>query len=307
MNIALVSRTVFNAPLWVAEAQGYFDQAGIRIDSHVYNDADAISEALLSGQADLAITTPEGALLNANREGTLRIIGANAERPPHFLITRSGISEIAQLKGGRIGVLSKTEGTSYLFVKLATDNGLSREDFELVEVGGAPTRAGLLAKGEIDAGLQPFPLSYEAEATGLRNLGPVSDYVPHYLFTSINVNADNVSNRRELFEKFFCALSRGLAFIEQNPDRAAKDIAGPLNTTPAIARRVIDDALRLEIFAKSMQFNKDSLQAVVDGLVFSGQISRPADIDLEKALDRSFVASLPRSCTGAGGDPAPSG
>lgn len=292
MKVALVSRTLFNAPLWVGDARGFFRDAGIVVETEVFNDADAITEALLSGEMDIAITTPEGAILNANAGGPLRLIGANVDRPPHFLITSAPVTSIADIGGGRVGVLSATEGTSYLFVKLATDSGLAREDYELVEVGGAPTREGLLAADEIQAGLQPFPLSYRAESLGLNNLGPVSAFVPDYLFTSINVNAQTAAARRETFDAFFAALAQGLAFIESNPDQAAQDIAGPLDTSPEIARQVIDDAIQLNVFAPSMAFRTEALDEVVNGLAFSGQISGPDQIDYERALDRSFVGLL---------------
>jgi len=45
--------------------------------------------------------------------------------------------------------------------------------------------AGSFARGKIDAGLQPFPLSYESEDAGFSNLGRIATYVPDYEFTAV--------------------------------------------------------------------------------------------------------------------------
>ena len=70
-------------------------------------------------------------------------------------------------------MLSLNEGTTYLVHRLAGAIGLKPGDYEVIAVGGAPTRWKLLQEGKIDAGLQPFPLSYEAEAAGFTNFGPI--------------------------------------------------------------------------------------------------------------------------------------
>jgi hypothetical protein len=103
------------------------------------------------------------------------IIAANAERLPHFIIAKPHIRPSSNCAARAFGVLSLNEGTTYLVHRLAGAIGLKPGEYEVMAVGGAPTRWRLLQEGKIDAALQPFPLSYEAEAAGFTNFGRSPD------------------------------------------------------------------------------------------------------------------------------------
>ena len=98
------------------------------------------------------------------------------------------IKSLADLKGKLIGVVSMQEGTTFFVKDIAKKGGFDVADVKVQAVGGSPTRARLLKERKIDAGLQPYPLSYEAEAAGFSNLGPIADLVPDYQFTSVVVD-----------------------------------------------------------------------------------------------------------------------
>ena len=164
LRVAIVSRTVFYVPLWLAQDKGYLKDEGIIATIEIFDNAEKIMEELRSGRSQVAITTPESVVVDAYRGGSLRIIAANAERLPHFIIAKPQIRTLGELRGARFGVLSLNEGTTYLVHRLAGAIGLKPGEYEVMAVGGAPTRWRLLQEGKIDAGLQPFPLSYEAEA-----------------------------------------------------------------------------------------------------------------------------------------------
>jgi ABC-type nitrate/sulfonate/bicarbonate transport system substrate-binding protein len=230
MRVALVSRTVFYVPLWIAHQKGFFKQEGIDTTLEIYNNAEKINEDLRAGRVQIAISTPESVIIDAYRGGSLRIIGANTERLPHFIIAKPQIRTFGELRGAKFGVLSLQEGTTYLVHQLARQVGLKPGEYEVVAVGGAPTRWKLLQEGKIDAGLQPFPLSYEAEAAGFTNLGPISRFVPDYLFTSVNVDNTWASRNRDTTVRFLRALKRGYAAMVENPSEAVAVAAKELNT-----------------------------------------------------------------------------
>lgn len=289
LRFGIVSRTIFYAPLWLGAARGWFERAGITIDVTIYNDADAMLAALLSGHEDLTIGTPEGIILNALGGGPLRIIGCNVERPPHFIIARPHVRSVADLRAGRIGVLSAKEGTSYLFKRVAAAAGLREADYQFVEVGGAPTRMRLLKEGKIDAGLQPFPLSYDAEVAGLTNLGPVADVVPYYLFTSINMSADQADRLRVPIMAFLTIFSDAQSAIRWDPADAATETAAELQTRPQDAERALHDAVALEIFAPHLRLRAESLEPLLSGLVDNALISDSQRFDAAVAFDASFA------------------
>ena len=114
IEIAIVSRTVFYVPLWIANEHGFLEDEGIESSIEIYNNAEKISEDLLAHRVQISISTPESVIVNAYNGGTLRLIGGNARKLPHFIIARPDIRTLAQLRGARFGVLSLNEGTTNL-------------------------------------------------------------------------------------------------------------------------------------------------------------------------------------------------
>lgn len=289
LKVAIVSRTVFYVPAWIAERKGFFSDEGLAVDLKVYNNAEAIDADLRAGRAQISISTPESVVGDVYRGGSLRIIAGNAEKPPHFIITKKSIASIKQLKGARIGVLSLKEGTTYLVRRVAETAGLKPDDYELVAVGGAPTRWRLLKEGRIDAGLQPFPLSYEAEAAGFNNLGPVLHFVPHYQFTSVNVDSNWAVPHVTEVAAFLRALQRGLTYAEANPDEASAIVALELRTSAELARRALDDTRRLKILSSDLSVSSAGLEAVFDALRSAELVPANSTFQFSKIVDQRYL------------------
>ena len=288
LSVAIVSRTVFFVPVWLADREGFFASAGLDCDLQIYDNAERINADLKSGKVQIAISTPESVILDAYRGGSLRILAGNAERLPHFIITKPEIKNLAQLRGARIGVLSLNEGTTYLVRKLASAAGLMPSEYSVVAVGGAPSRQKLLAEGKIDAGLQPFPLSYEAEEAGFNNLGPISDYVPDYLFTSINADERWAETNSQIVARFLQAVRRGQTFMQDHPDEAVRVARTELQTSEAFARRALDDTARLKILSPDLSVSNRALKGTFETLAAVGQLG-DAKFDFQKIVDLRFL------------------
>jgi ABC-type nitrate/sulfonate/bicarbonate transport system substrate-binding protein len=289
MRVALVSRTVFYVPLWIAHQKGFFKQEGVDATLEIYNNAEKINEDLRSGKVQLAISTPESVIIDAYRGGPLRIIAGNAERLPHFIITQPRIKSLQQLRGAKFGVLSLNEGSTYLVHQLAKQVGLKPGDYEVQAVGGAPTRWKLLQEGKIDAGLQPFPLSYEAEDAGFTNLGPISNFVRDYLFTSVNVDANWAGRNRETASAFLRALKRGHAEMKANPPAAVALAAKELNTSPALAQRALADTAKLRILSEDLSVSIPALAGTFETVRSVGLLPAGAQFDPARMLDLSYL------------------
>jgi ABC-type nitrate/sulfonate/bicarbonate transport system substrate-binding protein len=289
LNVAIVSRTVFFLPLWVADARGFLAAENLAIETRIFDSSEKINQALRGGEFQIAITSPETIIAEAYNGGTLRLIAGNAQRLPHFIITKSSIKTLADLKGANIGVLSMNDGTTFLLGDIAKAGGLAMRDFRVEAVGGAPTRWRLLKEGKIDAGLQPFPLSYEAEAAGFNNLGAVAGLIPEYLFTAITVEDGWAKQHRPQVAGFLRALRRGTDDIQAHPDEAAAIGAKELNSSVALTRRALDDTEKLGILSKDLSLPPVSLKRVFVALQDAGVIGRDTAYEPEKFVDESYL------------------
>jgi ABC-type nitrate/sulfonate/bicarbonate transport system substrate-binding protein len=288
VQVANVSRTLFSLPLWVAQRQGFMKDEGIDATSHILNNAEKINAALRSGEMQIAMGTPKAVVIDAYKGGTLRIIAGNTGRLPHFIITKPSIKTPAQLRGANIGILSEKEGSTYVVQDIARAIGLGPNDYKMTAVGGAPTRWRLMKEGKIDAGLQPFPLSYEAEAAGFNNLGSVIPFVPDWQFTTINVDQKWAEKNRDVVVRFLRAVQRGRDFMNTNRDEVAKIAAIELRTTVELANRALGDMEKLKILDPQLGINEKGMAKVFQTLQQSGDIAKDRSFDLKVVTDLSY-------------------
>ena len=294
LRIAVVSRTIFYLPAWTAEKQGFFKQAGIAPSIEVYDAADRILTDLRAGSHQIGITSIENVIAESYKGSPLRVVAGSAQRPPHFIIAQPEIKTLADLKGKLIGVVSMQEGTTFFVKDIAAKGGFDVADVKVQAVGGSPTRARLLKERKIDAGLQPYPLSYEAEAAGFSNLGAIADLVPDYQFTSVVVDATWARANRPVLVAFLRALRRGTEYMFAHPDESAELGAQELRTTPANARRALEDTARMDVLARDLAITDKSLMRVFDSVKSAGLVPADAAYDRSRFVDESFLAESRR-------------
>jgi NitT/TauT family transport system substrate-binding protein len=291
LKVALVSRTVFYAPVWVAERKGYFRDEGVDPHFEIFDNAEKINEVMRSGEAQIAIASVEALVADAFKGGKFRIVASVAQKPPHFIIARPHIKAVTDLKGARFGVLSLHEGTTYFVQDIENALGWKRGDIVIDAVGGAPTRWKLLREGKIDAGLQPFPLSYESEDAGFSNLGRIATYVPDYEFTAAFLDPAWAGNNRQTVSGFLRALRRGQAAMAAEPALAADVLVEELGTTQAYARRAISDALNFRLMPDGLAASEAGLRRVFTTLQGAGLVPRGETFDMGRFVDPGYLAA----------------
>lgn len=282
VHVANVSRTLFSMPLWIAMRQGYMKAEGIEATSSILDNAEKINAALRSGEMHISMGTPEAVLVDAYKGGTLRMIAGNTRKLPHFIITRPHIKTLQDLKGAHFGILSEKEGSTYVVQDIMKSLGFTPADYRMTAVGGAPTRWRLMKEGKIDAGLQPFPLSYEAEAAGYTNLGSVIPFVPEWQFTTVNADLGWVDKNRPLVVRFLRALQKGRDFMTSNPEETAKAAAEELRTNVPLAARALAETEKLDILDKNLALSEPGLRKVFETLQRSGDIDAKATFDIAR-------------------------
>ncbi|WP_244742702.1 ABC transporter substrate-binding protein [Mesorhizobium sp. L-8-10] len=194
-------------PVFVAEEQGLFARHGLAIEYKRMGSVDKATIAVLEGEADLAITPPEGAVADFVDGGELRIVAANALRLPMSLVARPGIDSLAQLKGTKIGTSSLTEGTAiYTQIMLAAEGLHYPGDYEFVLSGIHTKRWEALQAGEIDCAPQPAPWNFLAQDQGFRLIGEVNDAIPEIVFTAIIGKASWLQANPDVVTRFLKAL-----------------------------------------------------------------------------------------------------
>lgn len=294
--IATPSKTLFALPYWVALERGYFADEGLTPDLDFVASGDLINEGLRNGRIAMAISPPDGVILDVLADGPLRIVGGNACKPPLFVIAQPEIRTLSDLRGKTFGVLSLREGSSKFIAKIAEAGGLGPDDYKIVEAGGAPARVKLLVERKIDIGLQPMPLNYELEARGFTNLGWTGEYEPHYQFTTINANRDWVEREPSLAVSILRALLRGQRFATTEPEQASSIVAAALGCEIAHALKALHDATRLGIFDPNLSCSEPGLRQILHNLNDERASPPGISFDIERYILRDCLCSVIADC-----------
>jgi NitT/TauT family transport system substrate-binding protein len=284
IEFPIYSRTIFFLPVWIADQQGFFKDEGLTIAFHDGATQDDVAARLKSGALHINIFGPETTY--ADPTGSLRVVAGNAGRLPHFLITQPRIKTLAQLKGANFGVISADEGTTHVIPQIMKAAGLAPTDYTITPVGGAPARWKMLKAGTIDAGLQPFPLSYEAEDAGFTNLGWTGNWEPEWQFTAVIVNDAWAKAHRAEVSGFLRALKRATAYMASHPDQSAAIAVTELGTTLPYAKRAIADCLRLGILDPTLKINDAGMRRVFE---VSPKAPGVTTYDPAKYIDTSYL------------------
>ena len=221
LRVPVVSRTMFYLPAWTAEQQGFFKQEGLDVKLEVYDTSEKIFHDLRAGSHQIGMASIESVIAESYKGGKLKLVAGIAKRPPHFIVAQPEIKTLADLKGKKIGVVSMHEGTTFFVADIARAGGFKLEDVTVEAVGGSPTPARLLKERKIDMGLQPYPLSYEAEAQGFSNLGPIAKLVPDYQFVSVMVDETWAKANRDVLVRYLRAMRRGMEYMFAHPDSSS--------------------------------------------------------------------------------------
>lgn len=208
-----------HAPIYTAQARGYFKDAGLDLKIRTPSDPAAPIKQVATGRVDLAVSY-EPELLRARSQG-LRVVavGALVRGPLTSIISlpKARIRKPEDLKGKTVGTAGIDYQRAYLQTILASAN-VRRSSVRERSVGFNLVPA--LLTGKVDAILGGF-WNYEAIDLQRRKkkpevirLGDVG--VPDYDELVFVANADALDREGPVIRSFMTALRRGAIALRNN-------------------------------------------------------------------------------------------
>ncbi|MEK1855098.1 MAG: ABC transporter substrate-binding protein [Phyllobacterium sp.] len=283
-------------PVFVAEEQGLFEKRGLKIDYLRMGSVDKATIAVLDGEADLAITPPEGAISNYVKGGELRVLASNSNRLPMSIVADASIKSIAELKGKKIGTSSLTEGTAIYTQMLLAREGLQYPgDYEFVLAGIHTKRWEALQAGEIDCAPQPAPWNFVADNAGYNLIGEVNDVIPEILFAALIANKGWLDANRETVGKLVEALVD--AYVITN-DPAMEEITLPIFqriTVPddaVLARRGLRYMRDMGMWPHGLAIPDKALETTIDLMIRAGLLDEGNRTSATRVFDCSYLQKV---------------
>ncbi|SHK67702.1 NitT/TauT family transport system substrate-binding protein [Pseudonocardia thermophila] len=232
VRVAHVVSTLFS-PLYIAEAKGYFADAGIRIQLQpVKSGQDAVPLAA-NRQLDVVVAGFSAGLFNAIQSGLqIKVVGSMAvsdgkmDDPPSALVVSKALVDsgqvrsVADLRGRRIAIAGGPGSSGgYLTDRMLRTGGLTLRDIQPVNLAN-PDMPAAVESGAVDAATTsaPFNVHMERAGTGV----PLAVPPAGNKSTGVIFGAHFVTDDRA--QRFFSALARGARDLQGDQAKSEENL-----------------------------------------------------------------------------------
>ena len=291
IRVGVIAPSYICLPLWASEFTGCATKRNLSFEFRTTGTTHGATEGLLNGDFEIALSAPEGTIVNAMNGGPLRIASGLINRPLLSLIAQKKFGSIASLKGAHLGTTSMKEGTRFLIQEMLSIHGLQYpQDYDFTLAGNHIERWAKIQEGSLDAAIQLIPFNYIAEEAGFPNLGDVDDFIPDFAFAVIASHRDWLAANREVAVDLFAALLEATDWIYENPTDAANHLAQKMNSNPRHAQRAVKDfSSGRNALPRDLKIKREAFDSVVRSMRLSEAFPSDAKKDAEAAIDYAVL------------------
>jgi NitT/TauT family transport system substrate-binding protein len=209
------------APFYVADALGYYKDAGLQVTFHHHNVGEDEFAAVVAGQED-AIFAGGDEVLQARSHGPALVYVAEVyTKYPIALIVpdNSPIHTAADLRGRSIGIPGKYGGSYIGLLALLQGAGLSESDVKIQSIGYTQVQA--LLGHQVDAVmgyLNNEPLQLQKQGMAVRTLDVAS--AEPFISNGIAAMQSQLTAHPDRIKALIAATLRGLDYVDAHPQDA---------------------------------------------------------------------------------------
>ncbi|MCS0499833.1 ABC transporter substrate-binding protein [Protaetiibacter mangrovi] len=268
------------APLYLAQSEGFFADAGLDVTIETAAGGAAIVPAVVAGDYQFGFSNTLSLMVAQSKDIDVKMVSAavatTGDTSSDFgaIVVKgdSPIQTAADLSGktvssNTLGNINDTVTRSV--VDAAGGDGAS---VNIVEVA-FPDAVAAVENGQVDAAFVVEPFVSAALAAGDRVVSyAYADFDPSLDIAAYFALGSYVSDNPDIVEKFQTAMSQALEFAQKNPD-AVRDIIGTYTKT--------DDATRAKIVLPMfpVEINEAAQKKLAEAAVTYGALSAEPDWD----------------------------
>jgi NitT/TauT family transport system substrate-binding protein len=273
--IGYVARDLNNFPLLLAEARGFFRDAGIAPQLVQMRSTVGLA-GLQSGSIDY-YSAFVSAIRWAAQGVSLTGVLAMVDKPNFYLVSRPEIRTVADLKGKVVGVGSIGDINYIVTQKVLAQLGLGSADYTIMAAGDFPLRMAALKSGAIQATMAAPPAPIIAKEWGFNVLAFSGDFVD-YPLAGLATTTSKLKAARGEVVSVIKAILHGLLFIKANRAETVALIQKLLKMDIKVAEAAYD--LSFKSYSFSGAASDKGIRNVLDLVQTSGAARQiaPADV-----------------------------
>ena len=297
LQINEVTHSVFYAPLYLADALGYFETEKIKIELTNGGGADNVMSAVLSGDSDIGFCGPEAALyvLIGGSSDVPTVFGQLTKRDGSFLVSRTPEPNFKweNLKGKEILAGRKGGVPAMTFEYTLKEHGVKNTDLTLNYDVAFNLMVSAFEAGTADYCTMFDPTAYEYEAAGkgyvVASVGEASGEVPYTCFMAKD---SWIKKNQTTVEGFLLAVTKAVKYVNETP---ASTVAPYLTAyfegiSEASLAASVERYKQIDSWRNELSMTEESFNRLQDIIENAGELTRRAQIG--ELVDNSYAAKV---------------
>lgn len=283
LKINEVTHSVFYAPMYLADALGYYEEEGFEVEFTNGGGADNTMAAVLSGSADVGFCGPEAALYIAigGSSDSPKVFGQLTKRDGSFLVARtpepdfkwSDLEGKEILAGRKGGVPAMT--FEYVIEELGVNASLNYDvDFNYMT---AAFESGI---ADYCTMFEPTASDYEAEGKGyiVASVGEQSGEIPYTCFAA---KESYINENPEKIEGLLRAVTKATKFVMENDAATVAEYLVPYfdGTSEESLANSVQAYKDIDAWVANMAMEEAAFTRLQDVIENSGELERRVDFE----------------------------
>lgn len=222
VRVLIPAESPIEYPHRVAEAEGYFEEEGIKSTYQYAGGSSEVIQQLVAGNGDVGVTCAS-AIVDAYAQGFTQV------RPAFTTVygsifgmavpDGSDVQDPADLEGQTIGISDPAGGEVPIVRGILKAAGLSDQDVNLLPIGeGTAVALKAIEDGKVDAVGGSFSdfVALRVQGLGLRPVG--ADTIEDLPACGVVVTEEYLQDNRDVVEGFLRGSAKGVVFGQNNPE-----------------------------------------------------------------------------------------
>jgi NitT/TauT family transport system substrate-binding protein len=228
IKIGYPSLSFRQSNVWVAKEQGLFNKYGLEVEPILFRGGQVATQALVSGDPPIVNI---GTVVQATIQGHNVVLVAAVETKYDLIIfTRSGITQLEQLRGKRLGITGFNSATHYASIIVARHLNADLKEFTLIPAGLDTERIAAVTSGVLDATYVATSAAPLARRAGLSELVQVGDLGVEVQGNGFATSRAYIASNRDTVKNALKGFVEAIYFIYANKKETQRVFAKYMRT-----------------------------------------------------------------------------
>lgn len=298
LKVNEVTRSVFYAPQYVAIANGFFEEEGLKIELTTGQGADNVMTAVLAGQCDIGFCGPEASIYvyNEGKEDYVEVFAQLTKRDGSFLVSKNKTDNFSwqDLKGKTV-IPGRKGGVPYMtFEYVLKQNGLNPEtDLVLDDSIKFDLMAGAFTGGNAEYVTLFEPTASMTQDAGkgyiVASVGEAAGEVP---YTAYCAKKSYIAQNSDIIEGFTKAIYKGEQYVKEH---TAQEIAEKIqnyfpDTTLESLTKSVQTYKDIEAWKENPILKEEAFDKLQEIMTMAGELTQK--VPYEKIVNNSYAEKV---------------